>query len=353
LPNKPHRSNPLRTGIFAVVLIGCLMLTSFGYDKLPFWQLGASYEAYFVDAAGISVGSDVDIAGITVGRVSSVALTTPNAKVTFTMDRAITLGDRSEVSIASDSVLGQKSLAVTPAGTGRTTTIPVDRTSTPYTLNTALQDLGRSAGDLDKPQLEQALQVLTDTLRDATPQLRDALDGIADLSRTVNDRDEALASLLAHAKSATDVAAQRAAQVNQLVVDGAELFGALDDRRTAIAELIQGISPVSQQISAFVEENRAEFGPALTKLNLVLDNLNERREHISEALKRLPPYETALGEVVSSGPGFTVNLYNVPPVTNSALIFDAMFQPGKMPDSLADLLRGFIHQRTIVRPKSP
>jgi phospholipid/cholesterol/gamma-HCH transport system substrate-binding protein len=318
LPNKPRRSNPLRTGIFAVVLIGCLMLTSFGYDKLPFWQLGASYEAYFVDAAGISVGSDVDIAGITVGRVSSVALTTPNAKVTFTMDRAITLGDRSEVSIASDSVLGQKSLAVTPAGTGRTTTIPVDRTSTPYTLNTALQDLGHSAGDLDKPQLEQALQVLTDTLRDATPQLRDALDGIADLSRTVNDRDEALASLLAHAKSATDVAAQRAAQVNQ-----------------------------------FVEDNRAEFGPALTKLNLVLDNLNERREHISEALKRLPPYETALGEVVSSGPGFTVNLYNVPPVTNSALIFDAIFQPGKMPDSLADLLRGFIYQRTIVRPKSP
>jgi phospholipid/cholesterol/gamma-HCH transport system substrate-binding protein len=30
-----------------------------------------------------------------------------------------------------------------------------------------------------------------------------------------------------------------------------------------------------------------------------------------------------------------------------------MFQPGKMPDSLADLLRGFLHQRTIVRPKSP
>ena len=34
-----------------------------------------------------------------------------------------------------------------------------------------------------------------------------------------------------------------------------------------------------------------------------MDNLLERREHISEALRRLPPYATALGEVVGSGPG--------------------------------------------------
>ena len=56
-----------------------------------------------------------------------------------------------------------------------------------------------------------------------------------------------------------------------------------------------------------------EFKPALEKLNLVLDNLLERREHIGEALKRLPPYATALGEVVGSGPGFQINLYGLPP----------------------------------------
>jgi phospholipid/cholesterol/gamma-HCH transport system substrate-binding protein len=329
------------------------MLISFGYSTLPFWPRGTECEAYFVDAAGITEGSDVDVAGITVGQVSSVALVGVNAKVTFTLDRSIVMGDLSMASIQSDSVLGQKSLSVTPAGSGRTETIPVDRTTTPYTLNTALQDAGRSAGDLDKPQLERALRVLTDTLHDATPQLKEALDGVTELSRTLNTRDDALSQLLAHAKSATDVAAQRAAQVNQIVVDGNALFRALDERRRALGDLIAGIAPVSQQISAFVGDSRAEFGPALTKLNLVLDNLNERRDHISEALKRLPPYQTALGEVVASGPGFTVNLFNVPPVSNSALILDTVFQPGKLPDSVADFLRGFINQRTIIRPKSP
>ncbi len=45
----------------------------------------------------------------------------------------------------------------------------------------------------------------------------------------------------------------------------------------------------------------------------MLDNLNERRDYITEALKRLPTYATELGEVVGSGPGFNVNVYGVIP----------------------------------------
>ena len=182
---------------------------------------------------------------------------------------------------------------------------------------------------------------------------RGALDGVANLSRSLNKRDEALEQLLAHAKKVSDTLAQRAGQVNQLVVDGNLLFAALDERRQALSNLIAGIDDVSHQISGFVADNRREFGPALEKLNLVLDNLLERREHIGEALRRLPPYATALGEVVGSGPGFQINLYGLPPASLAEVLLDTYFQPGKLPDSLADYLRGFIAERLIIRPKSP
>jgi phospholipid/cholesterol/gamma-HCH transport system substrate-binding protein len=213
--------------------------------------------------------------------------------------------------------------------------------------------LGRNAGDLDKAQFEKSLQVLTDALHGATPQLRGALDGVTSLSRTLNRRDEALESLLAHAKSVTAVLAERAGQVNKLVVDGNQLFAALDARRAALAELISGIDGVSQQLSGFVADNRKEFGPALSKLNSVLDNLNERRDYISEALKRLPPYATTLGEVVGSGPGFNVNVFSVLPAPLVATMFDAVFQPGKLPASFADYLRGLVQERWRIRPQSP
>jgi phospholipid/cholesterol/gamma-HCH transport system substrate-binding protein len=102
-----------------------------------------------------------------------------------------------------------------------------------------------------------------------------------------------------------------------------------------------------------VADNRKEFKPALDKLNLVMDNLLERKEHIGEALRRLPPYATALGEVVGSGPGFQINLYGLPPPSLSEVLLDFYFQPGKLPDSLADMLRGYISERLILRPKSP
>jgi phospholipid/cholesterol/gamma-HCH transport system substrate-binding protein len=231
--------------------------------------------------------------------------------------------------------------------------IPVGRTTTPYTLNTALQDLGGNVSALDKPKFEQALQTLTDTLRDATPQLRGALDGVASLSRSLNKRDQALEELLRHAKKVSDTLAQRAGQVNQLVTDGNLLFAALDERRQALNTLIAGIDDVSHQLSGFVADNKREFEPLLRRLNAVMANLLERREHIGEALKRLPGYATALAEVVGNGPGFNINLYGLPPATMSEVLLDTYFQPGKLPDSLADMLRGYISERLILRPKAP
>ena len=260
---RSDESNPLRTGIFGIALVACLVLVSFGYTQLPFWPQGKPYQAYFTDAGGISPGNDVNVSGIRVGKVTGVELAGDAAKVTFTVDRDVKVGDQSLVAIKTDTVLGEKSLAVTPRGGGEVTVIPLGRTTTPYTLNTALQDLGQNASELDKPKFEQALQTLTDTLRDATPQLRGALDGVANLSRTLNKRDEALEQLLAHAKNVTDTFAQRAGQVNQLITDGNMLFAALDERRQALSDLIAGIDGVSQQLSGFVADNRREFKPAL------------------------------------------------------------------------------------------
>jgi phospholipid/cholesterol/gamma-HCH transport system substrate-binding protein len=354
LPNSPKgERDPLRTGVFGLVIVVCVVLIAFGYSALPFWPQGKTYDAYFTDAGGITPGNAVLVSGFKVGKVSSVSLAGDTAKITFSVDRQVVLGDQSLAAIRTDTILGERSISISPAGTGHATSIPVTRTTTPYTLNGALEDLGQNANNLNRPQFEQALKVLTDTLRDATPQLRGALDGVTSLSRTLNTRDEALQGLLAHAKSVTAVLSERAGQVNKLVVDGNQLFAALDERRAALSSLISGIGDVSAQISGFVNDNRKEFGPALNKLNSVLANLNERRDYITEALKRLPTYATTLGEVVGSGPGFNVNVYGVIPAPLLASMFDFFYQPGKLPESLADYLRGMIQERWIIRPKSP
>ena len=353
MPRKVEGSNHVRTGVFGFILVMSLLLLSFGYTNLPFWPQGKNYEAYFADAAGVQKGSDVNVSGIKVGSVKAVELAGTAAKVKFTVDRKVKVGDQSLAAIKTETALGEKMMEITPAGSGQTTSIPLGRTTTPYTLAWALQDLGGSVQAMDKPKFEQALHVLTDSLKEATPQLRGALDGIANLSRTLNTRDEALEGLLRYAQTVSKTLGDRAGQVNQLVVDGNHLFGELAARRQAIGELVAGIDDVSHQISGFAADNRNEFGPALDKLQLVTDNLLQRKDHLSEALRRLPAYGTALGEVVGSAPGFQINLYGLPPATISEMLLDSYFQPGKIPDSLSDYLKGLIAERMIIRPKSP
>ena len=342
----------MRTGIFGIVLTACVILVSFGYSQLPFWPKGRHYEAYFTNAAGIVAGNDVQIFGYSVGKVTSVELVDRAAKVGFTMNRELRVGNQSTVAIKSDTVLGQKALEVAPAGSGSVTSIPLRRTTTPYSLSTALQDLGRNVGDLDKPRLTEALGVLTDAMRQATPQLRGALDGVTALSRSINSRDEQIQQLLARAKTVSDLLAHRSQQLNQLITEGNQLFAALSERRQSLEILISGVDDLARQISGFVADNRTEFGPALTKLNVVLDNLETRRAQLDESLRRLPSFASQLGEVVGSGPGFSANVYGVPPPQITGMALDAYFQPGKLPDSLADFLRGFIVDRAIIRPRS-
>lgn len=120
---RPEESNPVRTGVFGIVLVICVVLVSFGYSKLPFYPQGKVYDAYFEDAGGIVPGNDVNVSGIKVGQVTDVTLAGASAKVTFTVDRAIRVGEQTLVAIKTDTILGQKSLDVTPKGGGVATSI--------------------------------------------------------------------------------------------------------------------------------------------------------------------------------------------------------------------------------------
>ena len=162
--------DPLRTGIFGVVLVVCVVLIAFGYAGLPFWPQGKIYDAYFSDAGGITPGNAVYVSGFKVGKVQSVGLAGDSAKVSFSVDRHVAVGDQS---LGRDPHRHHPRRALhfgdARRAAARRPRIPLSRTTTPYTLAGALEDLGQNANNLNKPQFEQALNVLTDTLHDATP----------------------------------------------------------------------------------------------------------------------------------------------------------------------------------------
>lgn len=136
-----ERNTPL-IGAIGVAAVAAIVLAALNFQKLPFLNQANEYSAYFADAGGLHTGASVDVSGFPAGKVSSMELDGARVLVTFSVDRKIFLGDRTEAAIKTKSLLGSKVLDVISRGDGElTTTIPIERTVSPYQLPDALGDL--------------------------------------------------------------------------------------------------------------------------------------------------------------------------------------------------------------------
>lgn len=322
---KPlNRQNPVLVGVVGTVLVTCVVLAAFQYNKLPFVKNTNDYSAYFAEAGGIKIGSTVRVSGMGVGRVADVRLEGTKVRVGFTVRKGIQLGDRTEAAIKTETILGSKMLELTSRGDGRLSgSIPLERTTSPYELPDALGDLTTTISGLDTTQLSSALTTLANTIKETPANLKPALQGVARFSDTLNGRDAQLRSLLANANKVSAVLGHRSQQIAGLVANSNALLAALLDERDSIDALMNNITAVSRQVSGLVSDNRNTLKPALDKLNGVLEILDNRKEDIQKTLPKFKRYAMSFGECLGSGPFFKAYVANLIPGQISGPVLDA------------------------------
>lgn len=318
--------NPVAVGAVGVAVLAAIAATALNYDRLPVLNSTASYSAYFADAGGLGSGSSVRVSGFAVGKVTDVRLDGPQVLVTFTVDSDIHLGAGTEAAIKVKSLLGTKVLEVTPRGDGRLDgAIPLTRTTSPYQLPDALGDLATTISGLQTDQLSDALSTVAQTFADTPPDVRIAVQGVAQLSDTINRRDVQLRNLLDNARKVTTVLADRTGQVVQLVQDTNALLAELRTQSAALGSISGEISRVTQQLQGFIADNREQFRPMLDKFNGALAVIDNRKGRVQEAIKLLNAYALSLGESVASGPFFKAYIPNLLPGQFVQPFIDAAF----------------------------
>ncbi|MEH3138410.1 MAG: MCE family protein [Mycolicibacterium neoaurum] len=318
--------NRAAVGAVGTLVLVAVVAAAFSYDKLPVIKGTSDYTAYFAEAGGIKPGSDVRVSGYGVGRVSSVTLEGTKVLVEFTVDDDVELGDRTEAAIKTETVLGTKMLELTPQGDGALAgTIPLERTTSPYDLPTALGDLTTTISGLDTTQLSTALSTLAETFQNTPADLKLALEGVAQFSDTLNTRDAQLRTLLADANKVTGVLAKRSDQIAALVVNANSLLAELLSQRDSVDAFMGNLAAASAQLSGLVADNREQLTPALDKLNGVLSILDNRKQELQRTLYLLRRYAMSFGEVLGSGPFFKASLVNLLPGQFVQPFVDAAF----------------------------
>ncbi|OJZ75907.1 mammalian cell entry protein [Mycobacterium paraffinicum] len=318
--------NPIIIAIVALGLIAVVVVGAFNYGSLPFIHSTTTYSAYFDEAGGLTTGAPVQVSGFKAGQVQDITLDPQGVLVKFTVADDIRLGVDTEAAIKTLSLLGNKVLDVSPRGPGHLhSTIPMQRTTSPYQLPDAVGDLTATISGLNTDRLSTALQTLSETLRDTPPQLKVAVEGVARFSETLSQRDAELRNLLSNARKATTVLAERTNKIVGLIHDTNALLISLRRQSAALDQISQHISSLAQQLHGFISENRGTLKPALDKLNGVLATINNRKSEVQKSIKGLNTYVMSFGEALSSGPFFKAYLANLVPGQFLQPFIDAAF----------------------------
>ena len=316
--STPFRErNPVIIGAMSLAAIAALIMSAFRADDLPLIGGGDTYYAAFSEAGGLKANDEVRVAGVRVGKVDAVELDGDQVKVTFKIEDGVDFGKDSGASIRIKTLLGSMYLALEPAGGSQLaegSTIPVERTDSPYDVVQAFAGLAETSERIDTKQLTESLSTLADLGRNTPDEFRETLQGVSAISETLASRDEQINTLLTNLQKVSGVLGDRSDDIITLMKDGDVLFKALVARRQAIHNLLVSTSTMSEQLTLLIRQSRADLKPALSNLDTVVGVLLKNQDNLDSTLRLMAPFYRVFANTLGNGPWFDTYITNMPPI---------------------------------------
>lgn len=292
--------DPFRIGLAAIAAAGVAGLLILGYTFLPIGK--STYIAYLEQTAGLRVGEDVEIYGVPVGQITGIALDGDRVEVRFTVDNDIELGEETRADVRVATLLGTHYLAVSPAGSGDLSAIPLSRTTVPFNLQDVLEKGTGAVEDLDPVLLAKALTETSKTLSATSENLGPALEGVARLSEAVQKRSGQTTALLAAAEKVTTQLSDSSEDIVVLMRQANLVLGEVRARREAIHTLLTETRELGASLAGIIRGTDDDLAPAFRKLNRVLTTLREQDKVLKGILDDTAPTMRYIANATGNGP---------------------------------------------------
>jgi phospholipid/cholesterol/gamma-HCH transport system substrate-binding protein len=303
-----------RVGLMGVVVTLLVVAVGQSFTSVPMLFATPTYYAEFADTGGINTGDKVEIAGVDVGLVRSLAIRGNKVVIGFSL-AGRTIGTQSRAAIRTDTVLGRKNMQIEPRGSEPLRPngfLPSEQNTTPYQIYDAFVDVTKAATGWDIEATKRSLKVLSETFDQTAPHLSAALDGVKAFSDTIGQRGAQIKQLLGNANKIARVFGDRSQQINGLLVNANTLLAVFKQRSQALSILLSNVSEVSAQVSGLIKEN-PNLNHVLRQLSTVSDELVKRKTELADVLVLFSRYAASLTEAVASGPYFKAMVANLLP----------------------------------------
>ena len=265
--------------------------------------------AEFSDATGVVPGDEVRMAGVPVGKVTSVGAEKGKAVVEMKIDDGNPLPADSRFELHWRNLLGQRYVQVVPppdAEPGGPTMPPgerigTDRTGAAADLTAMLETAEPLFATLDTASVNRVMATLAAALEGREQTVGRMIDDSAALLATLDGRRDAIGSTIESFATIVDQLAQRDTDIQRLLEGLAETSSALAGQSESLAGAMAQSAEVLTLTDEILAANDDDLDHILGGLSQLATTLGDKREELGEGIRTLPWSSAALIRATNQG----------------------------------------------------
>lgn len=293
----------LKFGVFALVsvLLAVLLLNTMLNGVVGSTR---TYDAQFRDVSGLRVGDDVRVAGVRVGRVTTIEPTDAGAEVRFEVVEDQPVLDTTKLVMRYQDLLGQRYLALVQgrergAELDSGATIPMARTSPGFDLTELLNGFRPLFETLKPADVNTLATSLVRVLQGEGGTIGSLLDQTAELTHQLADRDEVFDAVLTNLTPVLDNLAGQGDELQGTVKQLRTLMTGLAEDRKAIGSSIDGMSQLISGTSELLADARQPAVAAVGRFRQVMAMFVDHTDPFVASLRNFELALAALGRAGS------------------------------------------------------
>jgi phospholipid/cholesterol/gamma-HCH transport system substrate-binding protein len=291
----------LKFGTFVLVCLlftGYLAFTIGNLDvRDPLGRDTYSVSATFDDVTGLLVDDNVKVAGVVVGKVTSVRTEDGQAVVTFDLDDDhADIPKDSSAAIRWRNLIGQRYVYLYPGDSAEALEDgdEIERTASVVDLGELFNRLGPIVGSIDPAQVNEFLDTITAALDGREDMVGDALDDLATLTTGLASRDDAIQRLITNLDTVAQTVNTRDAQIETMLQNLITLSNTFGDNTATLDAALVELGSFGTELDRLLATNSAEIDRLLGNLALVTDTVHGKLPELDTALANLAEASAAV-----------------------------------------------------------
>jgi len=305
--------NIRRSALVGVAITVALMAAAYVVGGMKIFHRSYSIKAVFSDASDVSAGDPVRVAGIDVGKVSSIERQPHSVLMALQINKGVKLSQGISASIRLRTLLGKKFVDIADPGTGPPvasgTVVPETRTKPATDVDEVITAFKGSVQRTDVAAVNSVMQEFDKVMAGRAGDVSRLLQGLSSLSTNLAGRKADIDRLITASDDLSKAVDDRRVALGTSLDGMAAALDALSARRQELSSLLDGVTQLSDHLAPLIQRNQGTLDKTLSDLISVAQVLNEKKDRINIALDQLPDDIYSLRKVTKEGPW--INVYTV------------------------------------------